>query len=66
MVGHDNAHLKLSVTDGHIIFDAIAFRMGDMADGLPSRIDILYEYEINEFNGRQLLQLNIKDIKPAN
>lgn len=64
-VGHDDAHLKLTLTDGHIFFDAIAFRMGDLAESLPQRIDILYEYEINRFNGRELLQLNLKDIKPA-
>jgi hypothetical protein len=28
-------------------------------------VDVAYTLEINEWNGRQRLQLNIKDIKPT-
>jgi single-stranded-DNA-specific exonuclease len=62
-VGRDGSHLKLNVTDGRITFDAIAFRLGFWNDHLPERIDIVYAFEVNEFNGRTSLQLNIKDIK---
>jgi len=64
-VGHDENHLKLTLPDGHITFDAIAFKQGYWKDDLTERIDILFEFEINEFNGRKLMQLNIKDIKPS-
>ena len=64
-VGKDSSHLKLSVTDGAITFDAIAFRLGDWANRMPQRIDLLYRFEMNEFNGRKTLQLNIQDIKEA-
>ena len=30
---------------------------------MPERVDIAYRFEVNEFNGRSSLQLNIKDIK---
>jgi single-stranded-DNA-specific exonuclease len=62
-VGRDSSHLKLAVSDGGITFDAIAFRLGYWNDYLPERIDIAYAFEVNEFNGRTNLQLNIKDIK---
>jgi single-stranded-DNA-specific exonuclease len=62
-VGRDDTHLKLTLTDGRITFDAIAFRQGHWADHMPERIDIAYAFEVNEFNGRSTLQLNIKDIK---
>jgi single-stranded-DNA-specific exonuclease len=66
LVGKDSAHLKMSVTDGVITYDAIAFRQGSWFDHLPERIDLAYTFERNEFNGRYLLQLNVIDIKPSN
>lgn len=64
-VGRDGSHLKLAVTDGWITFDAIAFRQGHWADQMPERIDLMYTFEQNEFNGRTSLQLNIRDLRPA-
>ncbi|HBY09526.1 MAG TPA: single-stranded-DNA-specific exonuclease RecJ, partial [Chloroflexi bacterium] len=64
-VGKDNAHLKLSVSDGHVTFDAIAFRLGEWANQMPQRIDLLYRFEINEFNGQRTFQLNIRDIQAS-
>jgi len=39
--------------------------MGDWYGALPPRIDLAYAVEINEFNGRKTLQLNVKDIRSA-
>ena len=64
-VGRDEAHLKLTVSDGRITYDAIAFRQGHWADSLPENIDLIFTFELNEFNGRKTLQLNVKDIKPT-
>jgi single-stranded-DNA-specific exonuclease len=64
-VGRDSSHLKFSVTDGHITYDAIAFRQGYWQEDMPPLVDLLYRYERNEFNGRVNLQLNVRDIKPA-
>ncbi len=64
-VGRDNAHLKLSVTDGHITYDAIAFRQGHWYGQLPGLVDVFYTFELNEYNGRTSLQLNIRDLKPS-
>lgn len=64
-VGRDSTHLKLVVTDGTITYDAIAFRQGHWMDHMPRAIDILFTFELNEFNGRESLQLNVRDIKPA-
>jgi single-stranded-DNA-specific exonuclease len=64
-VGKENAHLKLVLTDGWITYDAIAFRQGHWFGNLPQVIDAMYTYEMNEYNGRESLQLNIRDLKPA-
>lgn len=65
VVGQEGKHLKLTLSDGRLSFDAIGFRLGDQLPGLPPRVDVLYAFEANEFNGRTSLQLNLKDIKPA-
>ncbi len=64
-VGRDGTHLKLNVTDGHVWFDAIAFRQGHWLGKIPPKVDLLYTFEENEYNGQVTYQLNVKDIKPA-
>jgi single-stranded-DNA-specific exonuclease len=64
-VGMEGKHLKLVVTDGHISFDAIGFHLGVLQPNLPVRVDLIYTFETNEYNGRTSLQLNLKDIKPT-
>ena len=63
------AHLKLSVTQPNtdIVIEAIGFNMPEkmelVAAGLP--FDILYTLESNIWRDREILQLNIKDIRPT-
>lgn len=64
-VGADKGTLKLTVTDGKIFFDAIAFRMGHLVETLPNKIDLAYQFETNVFNGRTTLQLQVKDLKAS-
>ena len=64
-VGHDGAHLKLTLAEGERKFDAIAFRMGHHQLELRERMDVVYYLEENEWNGRINLQLNVQDMRPA-
>ena len=65
-IGKDNTHLKLILEDSQrVSHDAIAFRMGHLAGNLPNRIDLVFAFEKNEFNGQSYLQLNVRDIRPA-
>ncbi|HBG73886.1 MAG: single-stranded-DNA-specific exonuclease RecJ [Chloroflexi bacterium GWB2_49_20] len=64
-VGSDGKHLKLNVTDGYSHFDAIGFRLGDLQPTLPTYVDLLFTFELNEFNGRKNFQLNVRDLKSA-
>jgi single-stranded-DNA-specific exonuclease len=64
-VGRDNSHLKLTVTDGWITYNSIAFRQGYWQEQMPAKIDVMYNFELNEYNGRKFLQLNVRDIKIA-
>ncbi len=64
-VGKDGAHLKLLVSDGNVVYDAIAFRQGDWHQKMPRKIDLLYIFEENEYLGEKRLQINVQDIKAS-
>jgi len=63
-VGKENSHLKMTVSDGWITFDAIAFRQGYLQENMPKYVDLMYTFEVNEFRGKKTLQLNVRDLKP--
>ena len=66
-VGSEGRHLKLALDDERgTTFDAIGFRIGNLQANLPPRLDLMYTLEVNEYNGRTSLQLNLKDVKAAN
>ncbi len=63
-VGSDAKHLKLILEDAKgYTHDAIGFKLGDWQKKMPPRVDILFNYEVNEYNGRIGYQLNLKDLK---
>jgi len=65
-VGAEGRHLKLLLEDERgATFDSIGFRMGSLNAALPKRVDLMYHFEANEYNGRTSLQLNLKDVKAA-
>ena len=65
-IGADAKHLKLALEDDDgYTHDAIGFRLGEWQKKMPPRVDILFTYEVNEYNGRIGYQLNLKDIKEA-
>ena len=66
IVGSDGKHLKMSLEDAKgVAHDAIGFRLGDWHKSMPPRVDVLFTYEPNEYNGRVTYQLNLKDIKAS-
>ncbi|MFN3490937.1 MAG: single-stranded-DNA-specific exonuclease RecJ [Anaerolineales bacterium] len=65
-VGAEGKHLKLTVEDEKgYAHDAIGFRLGEWHKAMPARVDILFTYEVNEYNGRVSYQLNLKDLKKS-
>ncbi|GAB5417231.1 MAG: single-stranded-DNA-specific exonuclease RecJ [Crocinitomicaceae bacterium] len=64
-----DAHLKLSMTqpNSDVIVEGIGFNMADKVDivaaGVP--FDVVYTLEINRWNDRERLQLNIKDVRES-
>ncbi len=65
VVGADGQHLKLVVSDGRLVFDAIAFRQARWAERMPTRVDLAFTLDVNEWNEERRLQLNVLDLRPA-
>jgi single-stranded-DNA-specific exonuclease len=64
-VGAQRTHLKLYLSDGRTRWDAIAFRQAHWLDHLPTYVDVAYHLELNEWNGREQLQMNVVDLRAA-
>jgi len=59
-------HLKMYLKQGSAVFDAIAFGMAHHYDTVSrGPVDICYTIDLNQWNGRESLQLRIKDLKPC-
>lgn len=60
----EGKHLKLTLRDDNIIIDAIGFNMGNLVDDylIGDKVDVVGVLEINSFNGRETVQINLKDI----
>ncbi|NLV36654.1 MAG: single-stranded-DNA-specific exonuclease RecJ [Clostridiaceae bacterium] len=58
-------HLRLRLTDGDFKVDAVGFGMGERVAQLArgDSLDAVFVPEINAWNGRELLQLNLRDIR---
>ena len=67
-VGRSGTHLKLLVRGDGVELDGIAFNLGSYAPELSINdpVDLAFVPELNEWNGRQSLQLKIKDINKLN
>jgi len=62
-------HLRLVVEEKGTgpIFDAVAFHQGEWAEllGEGSCVDLVFQVEINEWQGNRRLQLNVQDLRPS-
>ncbi len=67
-VGRDSDHLKLVLrAPNYYTFDAIGFGLGNHAAGITAGgyLDLLFQLEVNEWQGRKALQLNVQDVRVA-
>lgn len=64
-VGKENTHLKMTLKVGKVSYDAIAWRQGHLAADMPQQVDLVYTFEKNIYKNEETIQLNVKDIRPA-
>ena len=58
-------HLQLKVSDGRVVWDAIAFRQAQALEGLPPRLDLAYSLSVRHWQGEPRLRLVVEDMRPA-
>lgn len=64
-MGCDKKHLRVRLTDGKNIFNAVGFGMGELEERLSygTMVSIAFNMNINTYQGNENLQLILKDIK---
>ena len=63
----EGKHIKLTLRDKNILIDAIGFNMGRLVNDflLGDKVDVVGSLEINKFNGRESVQINLKDMRKS-
>lgn len=64
-MGSNGEHLKMKLKQNGVIWDAVAFRLGDHQAEVHSIIDIVYNLKLEQWCGQERLRLNILDFVPA-
>lgn len=65
-MGAAEDHMKLRLTQGNSVWEAIAFRQAaSLKKILPGPLDVVYNLELDRYNGRETLRLNIVDFAPS-
>ena len=63
-MGADKQHLKMWVSDGVSTHEAVWWRAGN--ETLPdSRFDLAFAPQVNDYNGRRIVQLKVLDWRPT-
>ena len=62
-MGSDNSHLRMRVKQGSMLFDAVGFGLGNYVNEVSNYIDIVYNLELDHWNGQSKLRLNILDFE---
>ncbi|MFC2010876.1 single-stranded-DNA-specific exonuclease RecJ [Chloroflexota bacterium] len=64
-MGNKGEHLRLKLKQGGMVWDGVAFRLGDYLAETSFPLDIVYNLEIDRWGGEERLRLNIIDFMPA-
>lgn len=62
-IGKDGAHLRMRLSSGSDMRNAIGFRMGDRAAVLPEVVEAIIGLSINEWQDRKTVQCELRQIQ---
>jgi len=63
-IGKENAHLRMRLSSGSEMRNAIGFRMGDKAGTMPEVIEAVMGLSINEWQDRRSVQCELRQLRP--
>jgi len=61
LVGSQNDHIRLKLKQDGVVWDTMGFRLGNYVGELARHIDVVYSVEVDHFNGKGQLRLNLLD-----
>lgn len=64
-MGATNDHLRMRLMQGGTVWDAVAFRLSNHQEEFAQQIDVVYNLEVDTWNGKNTLRLNILDFKKS-
>ncbi|MBN2239730.1 MAG: single-stranded-DNA-specific exonuclease RecJ [Dehalococcoidales bacterium] len=64
-MGNDNSHLRMKLKQGTMMFDSVGFNLGKYVNEIFSPLDIVYNLELDTWNGQSKLRLNLLDFEPS-
>ena len=64
-MGNSGEHLRLKLKQDGARWDAVAFRLGNYLADVAPALDIVYNLEIDRWQGKETLRLNILDFAPT-
>ncbi len=64
-MGNNGKHLRLRLKHNGAIWDAVAFGQGDSLTDITDRMDIVFNFEQNEWMGDVSLRLRLVDMRPS-
>jgi single-stranded-DNA-specific exonuclease len=60
-MGNNGGHLRLKLEQNGMVWDAVAFGFGNNQAELSEPLDIVYNLELDQWNGKSTLRLNLLD-----
>jgi single-stranded-DNA-specific exonuclease len=64
-MGSDGGHLRLKLEQNGMVWDSVAFGFGAHQAEMSDPIDIVYNLELDQWNGKSTLRLNLIDFAKA-
>jgi single-stranded-DNA-specific exonuclease len=64
-MGNGGEHLRMKLKQEGMVWDCVAFRLGNHQSEFAPRIDIVYNLEVDNWGGKKQLRLNILDFKKS-
>ena len=64
-MGNGAQHLRLKLRQGGTVWDGVGFRLGGYLAEISPQLDIVYNLEIDRWQGKEKLRLNILDFAPS-
>ncbi|MDD5287852.1 MAG: single-stranded-DNA-specific exonuclease RecJ [Dehalococcoidales bacterium] len=65
-MGNNSGHLRLKLEQDGMVWDAVAFGFGSNQAELSEPLDIVYNLELDQWNNKSTLRLNLLDFAKAN